>query len=99
MKKLTAVPTFDRNGILDGIEVLERIYVPDQIIMGEETINLTNRTARELPELPKHRFDVMDMQEFTNEEVTKLSLPVSSSARARQVSKDRHSDYFIGKGR
>jgi hypothetical protein len=99
MKKLIAITTFDKNGILDGIQVIDSIYQPDEVTIGDETIKITGRGVSELLELPKIVFDVRDVKGFTNEEVPKLSLPATESriARVKLSIRNKLSDYFMNK--
>lgn len=54
MRMLIAISTFGKNGILDGMEVVECTYLPDKVTIGDdETIKITGRGVNELSELPK----------------------------------------------
>jgi hypothetical protein len=99
MKKLIAIPTFDKNGILNGIEVIDRIYLPDEVTIGDETIEITGRGRGEISGVPGIIFDVSEVEGFANEEVSKLSLPGTKSriARARLFLRDSLSDHFMNK--
>lgn len=99
MKKLIAIPTFDEDGILDGIEVVDCIYLPDEVTIDGETIKITERGVSELPEVPKIVFDVRGFEGFTGEEIPKLSLPPIRSriSRARLFIMNKLSDHFMNK--
>ena len=94
MKKLIAVPTFDKNGILEGIEVIDRIYLPDEVTIGDKTIEITGRGISELQRLPEIIFDVRD-----TEETPRLALPATESriARARLFLKNNISGHLMSK--
>lgn len=99
MKKLIAMPAFDENGVLNGIELVARIYLPDEVIIDDETIKITGRGINEVPALPEIVFDVSDVEVFANEEVPKLSLPATDSkiARARLFLRNKFSGHFMNR--
>ena len=94
MKKLIAIPTFDKNGILEGIEVIDRISLPDEVTIGNETIEITGRGISELQQLPEIIFDVRD-----TEEPPRLALPATESriARARLFLRNSLAGHFMSK--
>lgn len=94
MKKLIAIPTFDKNGILNGIDLVARVYLPDEVIIDGETIKITGRGTNEIPELPEIIFDVRD-----TEETPRLALPATESrtARARLFLRNSLSGHFMNK--
>ncbi len=91
MKKLIATLTFDKNGVLNGMEVIDRIYLPDEVTIGDETIKITGSGISELSEISRIVFDVRDVEGLTNQEIPKLSSTVveSSIVRARQFLRDK----------
>jgi len=94
MKKLIAMPAFDENGVLNGIDLVARVYLPDEVIIDGETIKITGRGTNEIPELPEIVFDVRD-----TEETPKLALPATESriARARLFLKNNISGHLMSK--
>ena len=88
MKELIVIPTFDKNGILNGIKLVDRIYLTDEVTIGDETIEITGRGISELQRLPQIVCDVTDTEGFAGEEVPKPSLPGTRSriARAKDIS-------------
>ena len=98
MKKLTAIPTFDEDGVLRGIEVVDCVYLPDEVTIDGETIKVTGRGVSEIPEVPKIVFDIRDVERFMDEGVPELSLPAESRVtRARLFIRNKLSDYFVNK--
>ena len=94
MKKLIAIPAFDKNGILNGIDLVARVYLPDEVIIDGETIKITGRGTNEIPELPEIIFDVRD-----TEEPPRLALPATESriARARLFLRNSLAGHFMSK--
>lgn len=94
MKKLIAMPTFDENGVLNGIEVIDRIYLPDEVTIGDETVEITGRGISELQRLPEIIFDVRD-----TEETPRLALRATESRieRARLFLKNNISGHLMSK--
>ena len=94
MKKLIAVPAFDENGVLNGIDLVARIYVPDEVLIDGETIRIKGRGINKMPELPEIVFDVRD-----TEGVPRLSLPATESriSRARLFLRNNLSGHFMSK--
>jgi hypothetical protein len=94
MKKSIAIPTFDENGVLNGIDLVARIYLPDEVTIGDETVEITGRGTNEIPELPEIVFDVRD-----TEETPRLALPSTESriARARLFLKNNISGHLMSK--
>jgi hypothetical protein len=94
MKKLIAIPTFDENGVFNGIDLVDRIYLPDEVTIGDETIEITGRGISELQQLPEIIFDVRD-----TEETPRLALPATESriARARLFLKNNISGHLMSK--
>jgi len=94
MKKLIAMPAFDENGVLNGIDLVARVYLPDEVIIDGETIKITGRGTNEIPELPEIIFDVRD-----TEETPRLALPATESriARARLFLKNNISGHLMSK--
>jgi hypothetical protein len=97
MKKLIAIPTCDEKGILNGMEVIDRVYVPDEVIIGDKTIKITGRKISEISGVPGIIFDVSEVEGFANEEVPKLSLPATESriVRAGQFLRDKVSQIIL----
>jgi len=97
MKKLIAIPTFDEKGILNGMEVIDRAYVPDEVIIGDKTIKITGRKISEISGVPGIIFDVSEVEGFANEEVPKLCLPATESriVRAGQFLRDKVSQIIL----
>ena len=95
MKKLIAIPTFDKKGILNGMEVIDCIYLPDEVTIDGETIKMPGSEISELSERPRIVFDVRDVEEFINAEIPKPSPTVieSSIVRAGRFLRDKLSGY------